>query len=416
MDVPIKKKHPIIKYKYYIAGGTALTILLLWLFISSLGGTKLRYNYDNLQFSEVKEDKFLDYLDVEGIAQPKLTVKLNSLETGTVDRIIADEGSMLKKGDTILILTNPELTRNIDDEQDEYEKAQISYEEKKIQMQRRSSELKRTTLKTIYDLDRLSKQYNLDKEEFEIGIKSKAQLEVASDEYGYNQKNAKMLLDELQHDSLMNIIQTDLMQNDLKREQKKFVRSRQRLEDLIVRSPIDGQLSFISVIPGERVAAGANIGELKMIEDIKISTKISEYYIDRIAIGLTATINYQNEKYPLKIVKVNPEIKDRQFAVDFVFTDKKPDNVRIGKSYRLQIELGQPEDALIIDKGSFYQTTGGQWIFKLNEAGDKAYRTNISIGRQNPRQYEVLDGLKSGDKIIISGYENFGDAQELILK
>lgn len=416
MDVPIKKKSPLVKYKYYIAGGIGLVILLVYLVFSSVGSTKLRYDAENLQISEVKQDKFLDYLDVEGLAQPKLTVKLNSLEAGIVERIVADEGSILEKGDTILVLTNPELVRAIDDERDNLEKQHISYEEKSIQMQRRSSELKRTTLKTMYDLERLGKQYNLDQEEYNIGIKSKAQLEVASDDYNFNQTNAKLLLDELKHDSLMNTIQTDLMKNDLKREEKRFLRSRERLDNLVVRAPMAGQLSFISVIPGERVGAGNNIGELKVVEDIKLTTKISEYYIERITLGLPATITYQNEKYPLKIIRINPEIKERQFGVDLVFTDKVPDNIRIGKSYRLQIELGQPEDALVVSKGNFYQTTGGQWVFKLNSAETRAVRTNIIIGRQNPRQYEVMEGLSSGDKIIISGYENFGDAQELILK
>lgn len=416
MDIAIKKKHPIKKYKYHIIIGAILLIILIYFFISSLGGSRLRYDAENIQISEVKQNKFLDYLDVEGIAQPKMTVKLNSLENGTVERIVAEEGSMLKKGDTILILNNPELIRTIEDELDELEKQRVSYQDKDLQMRRKSSELKRNTLKTVYDLERLGKQYNLDKEEFQIGIKSKAQLEVASDDYNFNQENAKLLLEELKHDSLMNLIQTDLMRNDLTREEKKYMRSRDRLDNLIVRAPVSGQLSFISVIPGERVTSGNSIGELKVIEDIKISTMVSEYYIDRIAIGLPASITYQNKKYTLKITKINPEIKDRQFQVDLVFIDEKPDNIRIGKNYRIQIELGQPEDALVMAKGNFYQATGGQWIFKLNSSGDKAIRTSITIGRQNPLQYEVLGGLQAGDKVVISGYDNFGDAQELILK
>jgi HlyD family secretion protein len=206
------------------------------------------------------------------------------------------------------------------------------------------------------------------------------------------------------------------MRNDLNRGEKRFERSRERLDNLIVRAPVDGQLSFINVIPGERVGAGANIGELKVVDQIKISTKVSEYYIDRIVVGLPATITYQGEKYPLKITKINPEIRDRQFEVDLVFSDRLLDNVRIGKSYRVQIELEQPEDALVIPKGNFFQTTGGQWIFKVNESGERAKKTPISIGRQNPRQYEVLEGLKPGDRIIVTGYDNFGDAEEIILK
>jgi multidrug efflux pump subunit AcrA (membrane-fusion protein) len=354
-------------------------------------------------------------VDVEGIVQPKQTIKLNTLEAGTVERIVAEEGSMLEQGDTILILTNPELIRTIEDEMDELKKQRINYEEKTLEMERQSSQLKRQAMETIYRLDRVSKQYQLDQEEYQIGIKSKAQLEVASDEYHFNQKNTEMLLEELQHDSLMNIIRAELMRSDFIQNEKRYVRSRERLDNLVVKAPISGQLSFINVIWGERVATGSNIGELKIIDRFKIQTKISEFYIDRIVIGLPATVFYQNKSYPLRITKINPEVKERQFEVDLVFTEELPENTRIGKNYRIQIELGQPEDALIIYKGSFFQVTGGQWIFKLTGSGNKAVKTPISIGRQNPQQYEILNGLQPGDRVIITGYDYFGDAEEVVL-
>jgi multidrug efflux pump subunit AcrA (membrane-fusion protein) len=225
-----------------------------------------------------------------------------------------------------------------------------------------------------------------------------------------------MLMEELRHDSLMNAIQIKLMQNDFQREERRFERSRERLDNLTVRTSVAGQLSFVNVIPGERVTAGNSIGELKVIDRFKISTRISEFYIDRIVIGLPATIVHQNRKYPLRITKINPEVKDRQFTVELVLFDKMPENTRIGMNFRIQIELGQPEDALIIPRGNFFQATGGQWIFCLNETGDKATRVNISIGRQNPQQYEILDGLKTGDHVIVLGYDNFGDTEEIIIK
>jgi multidrug efflux pump subunit AcrA (membrane-fusion protein) len=416
MDIQLKKKHPVVKYKYYILAGVAVIALIIYILISMGGPSKLRYDAENLQIAEVKRDKFMEYVDLEGIAQPKMTIKINCVEAGTVDSIVAEEGSMLKQGDVILILKNSELQRTIEDERDELLKQRIAHEEKLLQMERASSQLRRNILKTVYDLERLTKQYRLDREEFQMGIKSKAELEVASDEFDFQQKNTTMLLDELKNDSLMNSIQTHLMESDMNREEKRYERSRERLDDLIVRSPIDGQLSFISVIYGERIGAGASIGEQKVINDLKINTKVSEYYIDRISIGLPATVSYLNKKYRLKITKLNPEIKDRTFEVDLVFVGEAPDNIRIGKTYRVQIELGQPEDALIIDKGNFYQNTGGQWIFKLDKSGTRAVRTNISVGRQNPEQYEVLNGLAEGDRVIISGYGSFGDAQELVLK
>jgi len=224
-----------------------------------------------------------------------------------------------------------------------------------------------------------------------------------------------MLLEELQHDSLMNNIQIELMKSDFLQKEKRFARSRERLDNLIVRASLSGQLSFINVIWGERVSAGSSIGEIKVIDQFKILTKISEYYIDRITTGLPATVINQDKRYPLRITKVNPEVKDRQFEVDLVFSEDQPDNMRIGKNFRIQIELGQPEDAIVIPKGNFFQSTGGQWIFKVNSAGNKAVKTPISIGRQNPQQYEILDGLKPGDRVIITGYDNFGDAEEVIL-
>ena len=415
MDIPIKKKHPFIKYRYYFAGSIVFLGLVMYVVITGIGPRRFRFSEDRLEIVAVKQGKFMEYVDVEGIVQPIMTVKLNSLENGTVERIVAEEGNMLNGGDTILVLTNLELTRTIEDESEELERQRVTYEERKLEMERKSSQLKRQTLETIYKLERLSKQYKLDQEEYQLGIKSKAQLEVAKDEYDFNQKNTEMLLEELQHDSLMNIIQIDLMKSDLAQKEKRFARSQERMNNLIVKTPISGQLSFLNVIWGERVSAGITIGELKIIDQFKINTRISEYYIDRITIGLPATVVYQDKKYPLKITKVNPEVKDRQFEVDLVFTGEQPENTRIGKNYRIQIELGQPEDALVIPKGSFFQTTGGQWIFKLNNTGNKAVKVPISIGRQNPQQYEILNGLLPGDRVIITGYDNFGDAEEVIL-
>ena len=416
MDIPIRKKHWAIRYKYYLIGGVVFVSLLIYLLIISVGPRRLRYDLDRLEIAQVEKDKFMEYLDVEGAVQPKLTIRLNTDEAGTVDEIIAEDGSLLKEGDIILTLKNPDLDRSIEDERDELSKIRLNHQEKQIQMERKSSELKRNSMGMAYKQEKLTKEFNLNEEEFKLGIISKAQYEIAVGNYEYSLKEDELLRQEMQHDSLMNRIQLDLLSTDLSRAEKRFERSRERLDRLIVRAPGDGQLSFINVIPGERVNSGSNIGELKLIDQVKISTKVSEYYIDRITPGLPATITYQDTKYTLKITRVNPEIRDRQFEVDLVFTDEHIENIRIGKSYRVQIELEQPEEALVIKKGNFFQSTGGQWIFKLDASGNKATRVPISIGRQNPRQYEILEGLNPGDKIIITGYDNFGEVQEIVFK
>ncbi len=416
MDRPIEKKHPLIRYKYYIAGGVAFLILLIYVIVSTSGAKKLRVEVDSLIIEEVKNDKFLEYVDVEGLVHPILTIKVNAQESGSVARIVGEVGSMMKKGDTILVLDNPELVRTIEDQRDDLEKQLVSYQEKAITMEQQSLNLKKQILENEYQLKKLQKQYDVDVEEFNMGITSKAQLEVKRDEYEFNMKSAELQREGLKHDSAVSVIRRDLMENDLEREKKKFNRVRERLDKLVVYAPISGQLSDIGVTPGQQVSAGSNIGDIKVLDQYKISTALSEYYIDRVTLGLPATINYQGTKFPLKITKVVPEVKDRTFAVDLVFAGEMPDNVRVGKSYRVQIELGQPEDAVVIPRGNFFQSNGGQWIYKVNEAGDKAIRVPISVGRQNPQQYEIIDGLKPGDKVIVSGYDNFGDAEVLILK
>ena len=414
MDIKIEKKPWYIRHRYYLLGGTAFVIFLIYVISLSFGPRKLRIETDNIQIAEVKNDKFMEYVDVEGLVQPILTIKINTREAGSVERIIGEEGTMMEKGDSILVLSNPDLLRSIEDQRDEWEKQRITYKEKEIEMEQKSLTLKQQTLQTQYEMNRLTKSFALDKEEYKMGIKSKAQLEVSEDEYNYKLQNSALQMESLRHDSAVTLIRKDLLKNDLEREQKKFTRSLERMNNLVVTAPIAGQLSFVKVTPGQQVASGESIAEIKVLDQYKIHTSLSEYYIDRITTGLPATINYQGKRYPLKITKVVPEVKDRMFDVDLIFTGEMPDNVRVGKSFRVQIELGQPEQAIVIPRGNFYQVTGGQWVYKVNASKTKAIKVPLTIGRQNPQQYEITEGLQPGELVVVTGYDTFGDAEELI--
>lgn len=416
MDIKIEKKPWYIRHRYYLLGGTAFVIFLIYVISLSFGPRKLRIETDNIQIAEVKNDKFMEYVDVEGLVQPILTIKINTREAGSVERIIGEEGTMMEKGDSIFVLSNPDLLRSIEDQRDEWEKQRITYKEKVIEMEQKSLTLKQQTLQTQYEMNRLTKSFALDKEEYKMGIKSKAQLEVSEDEYNYKLQNSALQMESLRHDSAVTLIRKDLLKNDLEREQKKFTRSLERMNNLVVTAPIAGQLSFVKVTPGQQVASGESIAEIKVLDQYKIHTSLSEYYIDRITTGLPATINYQGKRYPLKITKVVPEVKDRMFDVDLIFTGEMPDNVRVGKSFRVQIELGQPEQAIVIPRGNFYQVTGGQWVYKVNASKTKAIKVPLTIGRQNPQQYEITEGLQPGELVVVTGYDTFGDAEELILK
>ena len=417
MDIQLEKKPWYIRYRYYLLGGAAFLALLIYVIVLSAGPRRLRVSMDDIQICEVKNDKFLEYVDVEGLVQPILTILVNAGEAGSVQRIVAEEGSLLQKGDTILVLDNPELLREIEDQRDEWEKQLFTYREKEIEMEQQRITLRKQALQTEYELESLRKTFELDKEEYRMGVKSKAQLDVAEAEYRFKLETARLERESLRHDSAVNLIQRDLLRNDRERERKKYERARRRLDGLVVTAPVGGQLSFVKVVPGQQVTATENIAEVKVLDQYKIHTALSEYYIDRVTTGLPAAITYQGRRYPLRVSKVVPEVKERTFDVDLVFTtDSLPDNLRVGKSFRVQIELGQPEEALVIRRGDFYQATAGQWIYKLNADRTRARRVSLGIGRQNPQQYEVTDGLQPGDWVITTGYENFGEAEELVIK
>lgn len=416
MDKKLPKRTFIQKYKFHIVGVAAFISFIVYVLVAVSGGRKLRIDMEKITVADVTESHFLDYVDAEGIVQPIMTIKLNSLESGMVQEVVAEEGAMLEKGDVILILQNPELERTIEEQQAEWEKQRILYEEKKIEMEQKSITLRQQTLQARYELSRLQKDFKLGEEEFNMGVKSKAQLELQQEEYDYKAKSTELQLEGLHHDSAATNLRRSLMDSDLERARKQTAHVGSRMDNLVVRSPIDGQLSYLNAMIGQRVGQSETIGEIKVMDNFKLSTKLSEYYIDRVQVGLPASITYQGNKYPLRVSKVVPEVKDRQFDVDFVFNGEMPDNARIGRSFRVQVELGQPETAIVIPRGDFFQTTGGQWIYKLNKSGDRAIKVPITVGRQNPVQYEIVEGLQSGDRVVVNGYSNFGEAEELIIK
>lgn len=415
MDIQLKKRPWYIRYKYYLLAAAIFVGFSIYVISISVGPRQQRIDTESIQIAAVETGRFMEYVDVEGLVQPILTIQVNTKEGGFVERLVAEEGAMLRQGDTILVLVNPDLERTINDKRDEYEKQLVTYREREITMEKQTLSLRQQILQAEYEQRRLKKNYDLAKEEFAMGIKSKAELEVVEEEYNFRTQTAALQMESLQYDSVTSILNRQMLQADREREREKFAREQAKLNDLVVRAPISGQLSYIKATPGQQIGSNYNIGEIKVLDQYKIHTSLSEYYIDRVTNGLPATILYQNKRYPLKITKVVPEVKDRSFDVDLVFGDEMPDNVRVGKSYRVQIELGQPEEAVVIPRGNFYQSTGGQWIYKVNEAGDRAFRTAITIGRQNPQQYEVTTGLKPGDRVITTGYDQFGEAEVLVL-
>lgn len=416
MDIQLTPRPWYLKYRTQIICGLLFAALALYLIITSIGPRRLTIDAASYRIAPATEAPFMEYVDVEGLVQPIQTIRLHAQESGYVERIVAEEGAMLKKGDTILILSNPELLRSIEEEEAAWENQQRQYREQEIEMEQHSLSLRQQSLDAAHQMASLEKSLEQSREEYRMGIKSKAELEVQEEEYDYQRRKAALQLQSLQHDSACTILKREMVQADRKASARKLSRSAERVSQLVVRATVSGQLSYLNVALGEQIAAGAGVGEIKVLTEYKVRTMLSEYYIDRIATGLPARIQYQGELFPLSISRVVPEVKERNFTCELLFTDKKPSNIRLGKSYRVQIELGKPEQALIIPRGDFYQHTSGRWIFRLSPDGKRARKTPIEIGRQNPQQYEVLSGLEPGDRVIVTGYEAFGDTEELIIR
>ena len=416
MDIKLPPQPWYRKYLVHIVSGTALVALLVYTVVLAVSPPRRSIGKERVRIAEVVEAPFLEFVEVEGLVHPVMTIQLNALENGYVERIVCDEGAMLKQGDTILVLSNPDLLRTIDEEREQWEKENRNLHEQEIQMEQKSIDLRLQTLEQKYQITALERKLTQSREEFAMGIKSRAELDIVEAENEHLHNKLMLQMQSLGHDSAATVLRRQMIVADREAAQRRLQNTRRRTEGLVVRAPCDGQLGHINLIIGQQVSAGSKIGELKIMDQYKVSTQLSEYYVERIHAGLPATIVQKQDTFPLRISRVVPEVKERKFAVDLLFNGATPDNIRLGKSYRVKVELGQPEPAVVIPRGDFYQKSSGEWIFLIDGETGIARRVPIEVGRQNPEQFEVLKGLKPGDRVITSGYDRIGDAEEVIIE
>ena len=416
MDIKLPPQPWYRKYLVHIVSGTALVALLVYTIVLALSPLRRSISKERVRIAEVVEVPFLEFVEVEGLVHPVMTIQLNALENGYVERIVCDEGAMLKQGDTIIVLSNPDLLRTIDEEREQWEKNNRNLHEQEIQMEQKSIDLRLQTLELKYQITALERKLTQSREEFAMGVKSRAELDIVEAENEHLHNKLMLQMQSLGHDSATTVLRRQMIVADREAAQRRLQNAQRRTEGLVVRAPCDGQLGHISLIIGQQVSAGSKIGELKIMDQYKVSTQLNEYYVERIHAGLPATIVQKQDTFPLRISRVVPEVKERKFAVDLLFNGATPDNIRLGKSYRVKVELGQPEPAVVIPRGDFYQKSSGEWIFLLDGETGIARRVPIEVGRQNPEQFEVLKGLKPGDRVITSGYDRIGDAEEVIIE
>lgn len=417
MDIKLPKKPWYVKYRMYIIGGTVLAGLIIYALVLQLGPRTLKVKIAEEQIATVSEGDFLEYIDVNGVVCPATSMRVNAKEGGTVERICCHNGDILKRGDTILILSNPKVLEEMAAERQSYELQQMQHRQQLIEMQQKSITLRSQALQANFELKKISKDFELAEEEARMGVRSKAQLEVASDEYEYNRRRTLLNIESLHQDSVLNVINRQLIQQQMAIEAQKLENSNKRRDALVVLAPTDGQIGNLNATIGAQVSAGEQVGEIGVLTDYKVTARLNEYYIDRIQTGLPATAILKGHKYAFEVSHTTPQVQDHSFAIELrrplspMRAIGEEENWRIGQTLRLQIELGKPERHLIIPRGNFYTQTSGQWVMKVDEKSHSARRVPIKLGRQNAEHYEVISGLNPGDRILINGYEAFGDAE-----
>ena len=344
------------------------------------------------------------------------TVQLSPTEGGNVQRIVVEEGSKVKAGDVIVVLSNESLDMQILNSEAELAEKENILRNTMISMEQQKLSVRQERLSLQIEVRRARRAYEQNKALYEEKLIAKEEYLKATEDYELAKDKLELVTDRERQDSLYRSVQIAQMHESLENMRLNMNMIRRRKENLSVKAPISGELGLLDVELGQSVAAGAKIGQINNLDSYKIEAQIDEHYIDRVAPGLEATFERQNEKYSAVIRKVYPEVRDGKFKADFRFDGQQPENIRTGQTYYLNLQLGQSAEAILIPRGSFYQNTGGKWVYVLNADGTKAMKRSVRIGRQNPQYYEVLEGLAPGDKVIISSYDSFGDKDELVIK
>lgn len=415
MDRQIEKKSFLRRYAWYVAAAAALAALLVWIVLGTTAST-MTVDATDITISDVTRGKFDDYVRLNGQVLPIQVVQISPEEGGIVREKVVEEGTCVRKGDVILRLSNSNLDLQILNAEAELAEKQNLLRNTQVAMQqdRLNNRTEQATLDT--DCDRKRRAYEQNARLYKERLISKEVYLQSREDYKLARRKQSLILQRLKQDSLYRHVQMAQMEDNLDNMRKNVLLVRDRKNKLEVRSAIDGELGLLDVELGQNIAAGQNIGQINDLSDFKVQAQIDEHYIDRVRPGLSASFSRDGKIYRLRVRKVYPEVRNGTFRTDFVFVGERPAQMRSGQTFYVELALGKSQQATLIPRGTFFQTTGGNWIFVLDKSGRKAYRRNISIARQNPQYYEVTDGLEPGERVITSGYEAFKDNEVLVIK
>ena len=416
MDKIIEKKHGIalaftIKALPYWFGALLLS-LIIYLLVRDNTST-MRINPDTLTIATVTKGEFNDYIRLNGQVLPMTTIQISPQEGGVVQKIIVEEGTQVKAGDPILLLSNDNLDLQILNSEAELAEKENILRNTLISMEQQKLNLQQEQLQLQTEVKRCLRIYEAQRALYNDQLISREDYLRAEEDYHLANNRLTLVKNRAYQDSLYRSVQIQQMQESLENMRLNMQMIRRRKENLTIKAPIDGEVGLLDVVLGQSIAQGTKIGQINDLGNYKIEAQLDEHYIDRVAAGLEATFERRDEQFRAVVRKVYPEVRNGKFRADLKFVGAQPDNIRSGQTYYLNLQLGESEQALLIPRGAFFQTTGGRWIYVMDADGKGATRRDIRLSRQNPQYYEVIEGLHPGDRVIISGYEKFGNSEKL---
>lgn len=415
MDTEIKRKYPLLR-KYGWWGGAVGLIAATAVWALSAAGTKSYHADGNgILTGEVTRGKFDDYVRLSGRVETATTVQVSALETGIVEKKWVEEGEYVEEGDLILTLHNPNLRQQILDSESQLAEKQNMLRDTELAMEKERLQIRQDILTAKTDLNRKRRLSRQQEDLYKEHLTAREEYLKAKEDYELAKENLKLLENRMRQDSIYRKVQLDMMRESLHNMQENFQLVRQRADNLNIRASHSGQLGSLNAELGQNIPSGTQVGQINILDDYKLTVSIDEHYIDRVATGLRGKAMKNGSQFNLVLKKVYPEVANGQFKADLVLDGDRPANLRVGQSFPVDLELGEPTEAVMVAKGSFFQSTGGKWAYVLDADGKTARRRDIKIGRQNPKYYEVTEGLHPGERIILSSYSGYGDADKIIL-
>ena len=416
MDRVVPKKMFSKKRVLYIFGATSIAIMIALSFVFASGKSRLNVNSEHITVSEVRKGTFQEFIPVNGMVMPITTIYLDATEGGRVDELFVEDGAVVKKGQPILKLINTDLELSLANQETAVFQVFTQMQNTRNNSTQNTIRMRNQLADVEFGMIEAERQHTLNKRLYDSSVISFQEYKTIQNNYNYQKQRKKLTLETLNQDSISSSQELKQMKETYERLNSTLQLMRKKVDDLIVKAPVDGQLTSLDAEIGQSKNKGQRLGQVDVITGFKARADIDEHYISRIFIGLTGDFNISSDTFQLKIKKVYTQVSNGKFQVDMQFEGKTPVGIRRGQTLQVRLALSAETTALLLPKGGFFQETGGNWIFKLAQSGTTAFKIDIQLGRQNPEYYEVLGGLLPGDKVITSGYENYGKTDEIILK